>query len=131
MLKRDTTLRELIKASARIQAMAFDAPEDSRDVVDYAEKQIFDVTGINVRDNAAPLSQIMGELYEGLGEMAASGDTMFGVKTGYRGIDEALQVCVPDKWSSLAPVPGWQNIVRSQFMYQHGQRGNIGRFFLA
>ena len=91
MLKRDATLRRLISASARIQAMAFDAPEDSRDVVDYAEKQIFDVTGQDVRDNSATLSQIMGELYEQLGEMAADDEEAIGVKTGFRDIDGALQ----------------------------------------
>jgi replicative DNA helicase len=91
MLKRDATLRELISASARIQAMAFDAPQDSREVVDYAEKQIFDVTGRDVHDNAERLADIMSELYDQLDEMSKSSEDVFGVKTGFRGIDEALQ----------------------------------------
>lgn len=106
MLRRDATLRELISASAKIQAMAFDAPEDSRDVVDFAEKQIFDVTGKDVRDNAASLGSIMEDLYEQLGEMAQAGENEFGIKTGYPSIDNALQGMRPGQMVVIGARPG-------------------------
>ena len=106
MLRRDSTLRELISASARIQAMAFDAPEDSRDVVDFAEKQIFDVTGRDVQDNSASLSTIMENLYEQLGEMAQAGESEFGIKTGYPSIDNALQGMRPGQMIVVGARPG-------------------------
>jgi replicative DNA helicase len=106
MLKRDSTLRELIAAAARIQAMAFDAPEDSHDVVDFAEKQIFDVTNQDVRDNSAPLAKIMGDLYEQLGEMSSKGENSFGIKTGYKGIDKALQGMRPGQMIVVGARPG-------------------------
>jgi replicative DNA helicase len=106
MLKRDATLRELISASARIQSMAFDAPEDSREVIDFAEKQIFDVTGQDVQDNSAPLSKIMGELYEQLGEMSSKGENSFGIKTGYKNIDKALQGMRPGQMVVVGARPG-------------------------
>ena len=38
MLHRDTTLRKMILASAQITALAYDAPEDTKEVIDRAEK---------------------------------------------------------------------------------------------
>ena len=106
MLRRDSTLRELISASARIQAMAFDAPEDSRDVVDFAEKQIFDVTGKDVQDNSASLASIMEDLYDQLDKMASAGDNEFGVQTGYPSIDRALQGMRPGQMIVIGARPG-------------------------
>ena len=74
MLHRDTTLRKMINASAQITALAFDAPEDTKEVVDRAERLLLDVTNRDVRSSEQTLEQIMGDLYEELGANAANHD---------------------------------------------------------
>lgn len=90
ILRRDATLRQMIAASAQISALAFDAPEDTKEVVDQAERMILSVTDRDIRSNYSTLEEVMEQLYNDLGEMAASGDTTFGVQTGYPGIDARL-----------------------------------------
>ena len=52
MLRRDSTLRRMISAAAQITALAYDAPEDTKEVVDRAEKMLLDVTNRDVRSRA-------------------------------------------------------------------------------
>ena len=92
MLHRDTTLRKMIQASAQISALAFDAPEDTKEVVDRAEKLLLDVTNRDVRQSEQSLEEIMGELYEELEEQSMSGEKTLGVQTGFPKIDECLLV---------------------------------------
>lgn len=106
MLHRDTTLRKMIQASAQITALAFDAPEDTKEVVDRAEKLLLDVTNRDVRQSEQTLEEIMGDLYEELGEQAASGDKTFGVSTGFRTIDETLLGLRPGQMVVLGARPG-------------------------
>ena len=51
---------------------------------------ILSVTDRDIRSNYSTLEEVMEQLYNDLGEMAASGDTTFGVQTGYPGIDSRL-----------------------------------------
>ena len=90
MLRRDATLREIIVASSKITALAFDAPEDTKEVVDSAERMILSVTDRDIRSNYSTLEQVMGDLYEALAEQAANPGTI-GVLTGFNGIDAKLQ----------------------------------------
>ncbi|MGI6754462.1 MAG: replicative DNA helicase [Atopobiaceae bacterium] len=90
MMRRDTTLRQIIAASAQITALAFDAPEDTKEVVDQAERMILSVTDRDIRSNYSTLGEVMEQLYNDLGDMAASGKDSFGVQTGYPGIDARL-----------------------------------------
>ena len=70
MLRRDATLRQMIAASAQISALAFDAPEDTKDVVDQAERMLLSVTDRGVRSSYSNLAEIMEQLYTELGEQA-------------------------------------------------------------
>ena len=106
MLHRDTTLRKMIEASAQITALAFDAPEDTKEVVDRAEKLLLDVTNRDVRQSEEKLEDIMATLYEELGEMAAAGQTTFGVQTGFPKIDECLLGLRPGQMIVLGARPG-------------------------
>ena len=90
MLHRDTTLRKMIHASAQITALAYDAPEDTKEVVDKAERLLLDVTNRDVRSSEQTIEQIMGDLYEELGAAAADNERVLGVKTGFPRIDECL-----------------------------------------
>jgi len=105
MLRRDATLREIIAASARITALAFDAPEDTKEVVDSAERMILSVTDRDIRSNYSTLEEVMGELYEELAEQAINPGAM-GVMTGFNGIDARLQGLRPGQMIVIGARPG-------------------------
>ncbi len=106
MLHRDTTLRKMIQASAQITALAFDAPEDTKEVVDRAEKLLLDVTNRDVHTNEQSLEDIMSDLYEELGEQAANGDKPMGVMTGFPTVDETLLGLRPGQMIVIGARPG-------------------------
>ncbi len=90
MLRRDATLRQMIAASAQIAALAFDAPEDTKEVVDQAERMLLSVTDRGVRSSYSNLAEIMEQLYSELGEQAENQTDVLGVETGFSGLDSRL-----------------------------------------
>ena len=106
MLRRDNTLRRMITASAQISALAFDAPEDTKEVIDSAERMILSVTGDDIKSNYSTLEEVMEQLYNELGDMAASGTQSFGVNTGYPGIDQRLLGLRPGQMGVVGARPG-------------------------
>lgn len=106
MLRRDRTLRKMIAASAQISALAFDAPEDTKEVVDSAERMLLSVTGDDVKSNYSTLEEVMEDLYNELADMAASGEQSFGVSTGYSAIDERLLGLRPGQMVVIGARPG-------------------------
>ncbi len=106
MLHRDTTLRKMINASAQITALAYDAPEDTKEVVDRAEKMLLDVTNRDVHKNEQSIEEIMGDLYEELGDLAANNDQPLGVLTGFPRIDECLLGLRPGQMIVIGARPG-------------------------
>ncbi|MBM6774476.1 replicative DNA helicase [Olsenella profusa] len=106
MLHRDTTLRKMISAAAQITALAFDAPEDTKEVVDRAEKLLLDVTDRDVHAGEQSLEEIMADLYEDLGQNAANHDKPLGVSTGFPRIDETLLGLRPGQMIVIGARPG-------------------------
>ena len=90
ILRRDATLRQMIAASAQISALAFDAPEDTKEVVDQAERMLLSVTDRGVRSSYSTLQEIMEQLYNDLGEQAENGSDTLGIETGFPGLDSRL-----------------------------------------
>ncbi len=106
IMRRHATLRQIIAASARITSLAFDAPEDTKEVVDRAESMLLEVTTRDIDNTFQPLEQIMGDLYNELGEMCANPDGTTGVRTGYPGIDNHLQGLRPGQMVVIGARPG-------------------------
>lgn len=90
ILRRNATLRSLIAASANIQMLAFDAPEDTKEVIDSAENMLLEVTNKEVQNKFANLSDVMADLYNNLNEMQQSGKPQ-GLYTDYPTVDKWLQ----------------------------------------
>lgn len=90
MLRRDSTLRRMISAAAQITALAYDAPEDTKEVVDRAEKMLLDVTNRDVRSSYQPIGSIMSDLFDQLSDMCENQTAELGVKTGFPTIDSKL-----------------------------------------
>lgn len=91
MLRRDSTLRRMIHASTEITALAFDAPEDTKEVINQAEKLLLDVTNRDVKQNEESLGIVMQNLYDELLEISKADNTKpIGIMTGFKRIDEHL-----------------------------------------
>lgn len=106
ILRRNSTLRDIIAASAKITSLAFDAPGDTKEVVDEAEKLLMGVTERSVRNSYSMLSDVMGELYEELEEACQNPNSVLGVETGYPGIDSRLQGLRPGQMIVVGARPG-------------------------
>lgn len=106
ILHRDSTLRAIIAASAKITALAFDAPEDTKEVVDSAENLLLNVTNREIGDSYSDLADVMGDLYTELGEACQNPEGALGVMTGYSGIDQRLQGLRPGQMIVIGARPG-------------------------
>ncbi len=106
ILHRDTTLRAIIAASSKITALAFDAPEDTKEVVDSAESLLLNVTNREVGDTFSDISQVMGDLFTELGEACQNPEGHMGVNTGYKQIDASLQGLRPGQMIVVGARPG-------------------------
>ncbi|MCC6098994.1 MAG: replicative DNA helicase [Olsenella sp.] len=106
ILHRDSTLRAIIAASAKITALAFDAPEDTKEVVDSAENLLLNVTNREIGDSYSDLADVMGDLYTELGEACQNPEGSLGVMTGYSGIDQRLQGLRPGQMIVIGARPG-------------------------
>lgn len=106
ILKRDTTLRRLIEASSKITALAYDAPEDTKEVVDQAEKLLLDVTDRDVRQNEESIDQVMQRLYDQLEEASRTDGANLGIQTGFKTIDRYLLGLRPGQMIVIGARPG-------------------------
>lgn len=109
IIRRDTTLRLMITASAQIAALAFDAPEDTKSVVDGAEKLLFGVTDRDVRSNYVKIGDVASELYASLGEMKGKSEDYLAsttVETCFPTLDKHLLGFRPGQMIVVGARPG-------------------------
>ncbi len=84
-------LRRLIEAADDIQKAAFTEGEDVSQVVDYAEKKIYDIAGNNERHDFAHIRDVILDTYKNL-EILKQGATeeTVGIQTGFSDLDKQL-----------------------------------------
>ena len=87
MLHRDATLRLMIDASAKIANLAANAPEDTKEVVETAEKMLLDVTNRDIKTSYVRLEDAMVTLYDELGRLAQQDGETVGIQTGFPAMD--------------------------------------------
>ena len=90
IVRRDSMLREIIRASNDITSMAYDAPSDTKEVIEQAESMLLSVTSREVKSSYKPLTDFMVEAYKEAEEVCAAGGVTNGVPTGYPSLDKML-----------------------------------------
>lgn len=90
IVRRDAMLREIIGATNQISALAYDAPTDTKEVIERAESMLLSVTGREVKSAYRTLSDFMDEAYAEAEEVAAAGGEVHGAPTGYPSLDRML-----------------------------------------
>ncbi|MCL2529563.1 MAG: replicative DNA helicase [Coriobacteriia bacterium] len=90
IIKNDSLLRDLIKASIQIRALSESSTDDADTVVEEAEKLLFDATEKRVSNTFAPLGSLLVQAMDILDDMAANKGQLFGVPSGFKDLDRLL-----------------------------------------
>ena len=79
--------RELIRISSEVQTRSYDDSIDVDDLLDYAEKEMFDVAQGNIKKDAAEVSGLISEALHQIEEAGKNTDSVSGVPTGFTKLD--------------------------------------------
>ncbi len=90
IVKRQAILRDLVFASARINALAYDAPDDVNEVVEEAEKMLLEVTEKRVSSTFRKMDELVAEAYEQITLLANQRNHVVGVPTGFKDVDDLI-----------------------------------------
>jgi len=87
IVKRNSILRDLIYASTQISALAYNAPDDLDEVVEDAEKTLFDVTERRVSSTFVKMDTLINDAFEEISQLAEQKTHIAGVPTGFKDVD--------------------------------------------
>lgn len=83
-------MRQLIEASQHIAEIGFTEDSDIEELLDKAEKRIYEVTNVSTSQKFVPLSHVLSGAFERLDKLSQSGDEIRGIPTGFPEIDNKL-----------------------------------------
>ena len=106
VINRQHLLRNLISAATKISALSYDAPDDTNDVVEEAEKLIFGITDREVRSEFRGISELMQESLTLMEQLSKEKKHIQGVPTGFESVDRILSGMRGGDLVILAARPG-------------------------
>ncbi|MBP5204079.1 replicative DNA helicase [bacterium] len=89
IIKESAMRRNLISAARNITELSFEETIPFDDVMDKAEKEIFDIAQTGTKSNFVPIKDLIKGAYE-RAENADKGDSYLGISTGFKDLDDLL-----------------------------------------
>ncbi len=83
-------MRRLIESADYISQIGYDENKELEELLDSAEKKLFDVTNFNTAHKFVPLKDELAEAWERLDRLHSSEQSMRGIPTGFAEIDNKL-----------------------------------------
>ena len=83
-------MRRLLEASDHITQLGYDENRELEEMLDSAEKKLFEVTNINTSHKFIPIKDELAEAWERLDRLHSGNNNLRGVSTGFPDIDNKL-----------------------------------------
>ena len=99
-------LRNVIAVCEETIETASSGAGEAGDVLDLAEKKIYALRQDRITNGLVPASQVVQTVYTGLSELAASGQAIPGIPTGFRDLDRRLLGMNKGDFILIAARPG-------------------------
>ncbi len=106
VVEKKAILRSLIQAATNIISISYDESEDIMDVLDKAERAIFEVSEKRSRGYILSLKEIVSKTVEDLEEQYNTGESVTGLPTGFIRFDEMTTGFHPSDLVIIAGRPG-------------------------
>ena len=88
IVKEKSTLRRLIQSANEVLVRAYDAEEDADDLLDEAERSIFQIAEHRLRTGFVPLSELVDGGYQLIEQLQQQRGLVTGVPSGFVDLDE-------------------------------------------
>lgn len=90
IVKKNSTLRKLIKASNDIISMGYEASDSLDDILNVAEKKIFDISQDRMSQDFKPISEVLTSVTAMIEEVYSKGSDITGLDTGFINLNKKL-----------------------------------------
>lgn len=91
IIKKKFMMRELITASEYISHLGFNEAGELEDILDQAEKKVFDITQrFSSTENFKDLGPLLQEAYDRFDKLSSAEHELRGVNTGFKSLDDIL-----------------------------------------
>ncbi|MDR2130752.1 MAG: replicative DNA helicase [Odoribacteraceae bacterium] len=97
--------RELIRASTEIQIKAYDDATDVADLVDLAQKEIFDIAEGNIKKETTPINVLIDQAIKNIEAIGNRPEGMSGVPSGFTVLDGVTSGWQPSDLIIIAARP--------------------------
>jgi len=98
--------RKMINAANSIASLAYDEGSTVDNVMDEAEKAVFNVSERRLRHDVAPIKEVLSEYYDRIDDLAKRDEEIFGVPTGFIDLDKLLSGLQASDFLIIAGRPG-------------------------
>jgi replicative DNA helicase len=88
IVKEKSTLRRLIQSATEVLSRAYDAEEDADDLLDEAERSIFQIAEHRLRSGFVPVSQLVDSGYQLIEQLQEHRGLVTGAPSGFVDLDE-------------------------------------------
>src|SRR5215831_3090733 len=88
IVKEKSTLRRLIQSATEVLGRAYEAEQDADDLLDEAERSIFQIAEHRLRSGFVPLSELVGTSYQIIEKLQEHKGLVTGVPSGLVDLDE-------------------------------------------
>jgi len=98
--------RKMINAANQIASIAYNEKTSVDDVMDEAEKAVFNVSERRLKHDLQPISNVLSDYYDRIDDLAKRPDDIVGVPTGFIDLDKMLTGLQPSDLLIIAGRPG-------------------------
>ncbi len=88
IVREKALLRGILRSATDIASKVYEDNFDAEDLVDYAEKSIFDISGKRIKVSFVPLKEVIKDSFEMIEHLYDKKETVTGVPSGFRDLDE-------------------------------------------
>ena len=90
IVKKNSTLRKLIEASNDIISMGYEASHSLDDILNVAEKKIFDISQDRMSEDFKPISEVLTSVTAMIEDVYSKGSDLTGLDTGFIDLNKKL-----------------------------------------
>jgi replicative DNA helicase len=105
IVQKKYTMRQLIEAAHHITELGFAEEQEIEEILDKAEKKIYEITSAPSNQKFIQLSEALGDAFERLDRLHKTDGSLRGVPTGFQEIDHKLAGFQPSDLIILAARP--------------------------